>query len=81
MNNLVKITVLMFGMSCLAAEADAQFGKRLLDRVKREAENKVEQKVNDAVTKAVDKTVDEAVEGTKKLPIFCVYIILRCICR
>lgn len=67
MNNLVKITVLMFGMSCLAAEADAQFGKRLLDRVKREAENKVEQKVNDAVTKAVDKTVDEAVEGTKNV--------------
>lgn len=67
MNNLVKITALMFGMSCLAAEADAQFGKRLLDRVKREAENKVEQKVNDAVAKAVDKTVDEAVEGTKNV--------------
>ncbi len=65
MKSLFKIAILVIGMSCITTEADAQFGKRLLDRVKREAETKVEQKVNSKVRKTVDKTVDDVLEGPK----------------
>lgn len=67
MNNLFKIAILAIGLSSLATEANAQFGKNLLNRVKREAQNKVEQKVNNAVDKAVDKAVDAVLENPKEV--------------
>lgn len=66
MKHFVKIAILLIGMSCFANQAEAQFGKRLLNRVKKEAENTVTRKAEQAVTKAVEKTIDSATDGTKK---------------
>lgn len=65
MKHFVKIAVLLVGMCCFTNQAEAQFGKRLLERVKREAENTVTRKAEQAVTKAVEKTIDSALDGSK----------------
>lgn len=58
-------TILILFFIAFCTSANAQFGKKILNKAKETAERKAEQKTDEAVNKGVDK-VEEAFTGKKK---------------